>query len=207
MEKGEDLDHLSLADYIAPASDDYMDYIGGFVVTTGWGADELAAQFEKENDDYHSIMVKALADRLAEAFAECLHQKVRKELWGYQPDETLSNADLIAEKYQGIRPGHPATRPVRTTVRKVRRCSSCWMPRTAIGAEADRRAPRGLQPASVACTSHIRTHAAFSAGKINQEQVDDLAQRKGVDVDGLGKLLAPNMNLGALTNAGARPVN
>ncbi len=192
MEKGEDLDHLSLADYIAPASDDYMDYIGGFVVTTGWGADELAAQFEKENDDYHSIMVKALADRLAEAFAECLHQKVRKELWGYQPDETLSNADLIAEKYQGIRPapGYPACpdHSEKGTLFKLLDAED------KIGVKLTE--SYAMWPAASVSGLYFSHPDAryFSVGKINQEQVDDLAQRKGVDVDGLGKLLAPNMN-------------
>jgi 5-methyltetrahydrofolate--homocysteine methyltransferase len=95
----------SLADFVAPKDSGITDYIGGFAVTTGIGADELADQYEAQQDDYNSIMVKALADRLAEAFAEHLHERVRREHWGYATDETLNNEALIKEKYRGIRPG------------------------------------------------------------------------------------------------------
>src|SRR5690606_3543023 len=100
----------ALADYIAPAEAGIMDYIGAFCVTTGFGVEKRAAQLEAENDDYGAIMLKALADRLAEAFAEYLHEKVRVEIWGYAPAESLSNEDLIDEQYRGIRPapGYPA---------------------------------------------------------------------------------------------------
>ena len=100
--------NVALADFIAPKG--APDYIGGFVVTAGIGKDDVADRFKRANDDYSSIMVKALADRLAEAFAERLHQRVRKEFWAYDSAETLTNADLIAEKYRGIRPapGYPA---------------------------------------------------------------------------------------------------
>ncbi|MBT6125025.1 MAG: methionine synthase, partial [Halieaceae bacterium] len=102
--------NLSLADYVAPEGSGIEDYVGGFCVTTGHGVDELAAQFEADHDDYSSIMLKALADRLAESFAEHMHRMVRKELWGYAPQESLDNAELIRERYQGIRPapGYPA---------------------------------------------------------------------------------------------------
>ncbi|NRQ43814.1 methionine synthase [Rheinheimera sp. YQF-2] len=102
--------NCSLADFIAPVDSDIKDYIGGFAVSTGFGADEFAAKFAAEHDDYNSIMVKALADRLAEALAEYLHLKVRREYWGYAADETLDNEQLIRELYQGIRPapGYPA---------------------------------------------------------------------------------------------------
>lgn len=102
--------NCSLADFIAPAGSGVKDYIGGFAVSTGFGADEFAAKFAAEHDDYNSIMVKALADRLAEALAEYLHLKVRREYWGYAGDETLDNEQLIREQYQGIRPapGYPA---------------------------------------------------------------------------------------------------
>src|SRR6185436_977037 len=98
----------SLADFVAPKGTQ-PDYVGLFAVTAGLGADKKAAEFEAAHDDYSSIMLKALADRLAEAFAERLHQRVRTELWGYAPDEALSSADLIAERYKGIRPapGYP----------------------------------------------------------------------------------------------------
>src|SRR5262249_50747608 len=100
--------NVALADFVAPQGHD--DYVGGFIVTAGIGEDAVADRFKNANDDYSSIMVKALADRLAESFAERLHQRVRTEFWGYARDETLSNADLIAEKYRGIRPapGYPA---------------------------------------------------------------------------------------------------
>ncbi|HAI95947.1 MAG TPA: methionine synthase, partial [Methylococcaceae bacterium] len=99
-----------LADTIAPEGSGVSDYVGAFAVTAGIGIEEHVKRFEAEHDDYQSIMLKALADRLAEAFAECLHQKVRKEYWAYEPDESLVNEDLIEEKYKGIRPapGYPA---------------------------------------------------------------------------------------------------
>jgi 5-methyltetrahydrofolate--homocysteine methyltransferase len=102
--------NCSLADFIAPVGSGVADYIGGFAVSTGFGADEFAAQFAAQHDDYNSIMVKALADRLAEALAEYLHLKVRREYWGYAADENLNNEQLIRELYQGIRPapGYPA---------------------------------------------------------------------------------------------------
>ena len=102
--------NISLADFIAPKESGIKDYIGGFAVTTGIGIEKHIARFEADHDDYHSILLKALADRLAEAFAELMHQKVRKEYWGYAANETLENDDLIKEKYVGIRPapGYPA---------------------------------------------------------------------------------------------------
>jgi 5-methyltetrahydrofolate--homocysteine methyltransferase len=107
---GEDLPHGCLTDFVAPRDSGLQDYIGGFVVTAGIGAEELAKAFEGQQDDYNAIMVKILADRLAEALAEYLHQVVRKDFWGYAPDETLGNEDLIKERYTGIRPapGYPA---------------------------------------------------------------------------------------------------
>jgi 5-methyltetrahydrofolate--homocysteine methyltransferase len=108
--KREGVANKCLADYIAPKASGVADYIGMFAVTSGLGVDAIAARFEREHDDYSSIMVKAVADRLAEAFAECLHQRVRTDLWGYAPDESLANDDLIKEAYVGIRPapGYPA---------------------------------------------------------------------------------------------------
>ena len=102
--------NLALADFVAPLEKGVRDYIGTFCVTTGYGTDEIAARFEKENDDYNSIMVKALADRLAEAFAEYLHREIRTRYWGYAPKESLTNEELIRERYKGIRPapGYPA---------------------------------------------------------------------------------------------------
>ena len=102
--------NFALADFVAPKESGVTDYIGGFVVTTGREIEAVSRRFAEANDDYNAILVKALADRLAEAFAERMHQRVRTELWGYAPDENLSNADLIAETYRGIRPapGYPA---------------------------------------------------------------------------------------------------
>ena len=102
--------NISLADFIAPKGSRKTDYIGGFVVTTGHGIEEHIARFEADHDDYNSIMIKALADRLAEAFAELMHEKVRKEFWGYDTAENLTNEELIKESYKGIRPapGYPA---------------------------------------------------------------------------------------------------
>ena len=99
-----------MADFIAPKDSGVQDYMGCFCVTTGFGVEEKAKAFEQNLDDYNSILVKALGDRLAEAFAEYLHEKVRKEIWGYASDENLSNQELIAENYKGIRPapGYPA---------------------------------------------------------------------------------------------------
>ena len=110
MAKPDGRPNVALADFVAPADTGVADFIGAFAVTTGIGLDEIVAEFEAANDDYSAILAKALADRLAEAFAERLHQRVRRELWGYAPDEALTNTDLIAERYQGIRPapGYPA---------------------------------------------------------------------------------------------------
>src|SRR6185369_11539992 len=104
LEKREGRFNSALSDFIAPKSSGVADYIGGFVVTAGIGEDAVADRFKNANDDYSSILCKALADRLAEAFAERMHQRVRKEFWGYAPDETLPPDELILEKYQGIRP-------------------------------------------------------------------------------------------------------
>ena len=107
--KGSGYPNYSLSDFIAPKSSGKNDYIGGFAVTAGIGIERLIERFEKDHDDYNNIMIKSLADRLAEAFAEYLHEKVRTEIWAYS-DKKLNNEDLISEKYQGIRPapGYPA---------------------------------------------------------------------------------------------------
>src|SRR5207302_4689018 len=102
--------NVALADFVAPRASALADHVGAFMVTAGIGEDEVADRFKRANDDYSAIMVKALADRLAEAFAERLHQRVRREFWGYAPEEALSNVELVGEKYRGIRPapGYPA---------------------------------------------------------------------------------------------------
>ena len=110
MARDGDKANLALADFVAPKESGVADYIGGFAVTAGIGEEDVARRFDRANDDYSKILVKALADRLAEAFAEALHEKVRRELWAYAPNEKLSNEELIAEAYAGIRPapGYPA---------------------------------------------------------------------------------------------------
>ncbi len=109
-QKSNELPNLALADYIAPKESGVKDYIGAFAVTAGIGIERLVEKFEKDHDDYNSILTKAIADRLAEAFAEHLHELVRKKYWGYAPEEEYSSEDLIKENYQGIRPapGYPA---------------------------------------------------------------------------------------------------
>jgi 5-methyltetrahydrofolate--homocysteine methyltransferase len=118
---------VALSDFVAPKSN-VPDYIGGFVVTAGIGEDIIADRFKNANDDYSSILCKALADRLAEAFAERMHERVRKEFWAYAPDENISTDDLILEKYQGIRPGPAIPRSPITPRRQ--RSSICSMRRT-----------------------------------------------------------------------------
>jgi len=162
-----------------------------FVVTAGIGEDEVADRFKNANDDYSSIMVKALADRLAEAFAERLHQKVRKEFWGYASDETLSNADIIAEKYRGIRPapGYPA-QPDHTekgTLFKLLGGERIGVKLTESFA---------MWPGASVCGlyfSHPESHY-FGVGKIERDQVEDYAARKGWSVTECERWLAPILN-------------
>jgi 5-methyltetrahydrofolate--homocysteine methyltransferase len=180
-----------LADFVAPKQSGLDDYVGGFVVTTGLGIDEHVARFEAEHDDYSSIMLKALADRLAEAFAERLHQRVRKELWGYAADEQHSKEDLIKESYSGIRPapGYPAC-PDHTEK------PSLW-------SLLDANTNSGVQltdsyamwPAAAVSGwyfSHPQS-SYFGLGKINYDQVEDYARRKGMSLAEAERWLAPNL--------------
>ena len=161
------------------------------MVTAGIGEDEVADRFKNANDDYSSIMVKALADRLAEAFAERLHQRVRKEFWGYAPEEGLSNADLIAEKYRGIRPapGYPA-QPDHTekgTLFKLLGGERIGVTLTESYA---------MWPGASVCGlyfSHPESHY-FGVGKIERDQVEDYAARKGWSVAEAERWLAPILN-------------
>ena len=125
LSKRGDRPNVALSDFVAPVESGKQDYVGGFVVTAGIEEVAIAERFERANDDYSSIMVKALADRFAEAFAERMHERVRREYWGYAPDEDFSNAELIGEPYGGIRP-RPAIRRSRT-IPKSALCSTCWM--------------------------------------------------------------------------------
>jgi 5-methyltetrahydrofolate--homocysteine methyltransferase len=184
--------NVALADFIAPRSSGLADYVGAFIVTAGIGEDEIAERFKHANDDYSSIMVKALADRLAEAFAERLHQRVRKEFWGYAPGETLRNQDLIGEQYQGIRPapGYPA-QPDHTEKATLFRLLAA---ETAIGVKLTE--SFAMWPGASVCGlyfSHPESHY-FGVGKIERDQVEDYARRKGWSVADAERWLAPVLN-------------
>ncbi len=183
--------NLSLADYVAPKESDRRDHIGAFAVTAGIGLDELCRRFDRDHDDYNSIMAKALADRLAEAFAEFLHARVRKE-WGYGKDEGLTNDDLIRERYRGIRPapGYPAC-PDHTEKRllfdllQVERQAEITLTESFAM----------LPTASVSGFYFAHPEAKyFSVGKVGKDQVEDYARRKGMDLRTVERWLSPNLN-------------
>lgn len=182
----------SLADFIAPKESGITDYIGAFAVTTGIGADQLAAQYEAAHDDYNAIMVKALADRLAEAFAEHLHQRVRKEYWGYAANESMDNEALIKEQYRGIRPapGYPACpdHSEKQTLFKLLDVEKN------IGVELTD--SFAMAPAAAVSGWYFGHPDAqyFNTGKISQDQVESLAQRKGVEVSTVSRWLTPILN-------------
>jgi len=180
-----------LSDFIAEKGSGVADYIGFFAVTAGVGIDEHIAAFEANHDDYRSIMLKALADRLAEAFAETLHEIVRKQEWGYAPDEQLNNDDLIRERYQGIRPaaGYPAC-PDHTEK------GNLWellKPDEAIGLEITE--SFAMTPtAAVSGTYFAHPESRyFGVGSIGRDQVEDYAVRKGWTIEKTEKWLAPNL--------------
>ena len=183
--------NFSLADFVAPVDSGLTDYVGGFITTAGIGAEEVAKAYQDAGDDYNSIMVKALADRLAEACAEWLHQQVRKQYWGYAPDEQLSNEDLIKEQYKGIRPapGYPA-------------CPD----HTEKGALFELLDPEGTS--GVTLTEHYAMFPTaavsgwyfahpeaqyFAVGKIDKDQVESYSQRKGQDIEVSERWLMPNL--------------
>ena len=184
--------NIALADFIAPRASGAADYIGAFAVTAGIGEDEIAARFKAANDDYSAIMVKALADRLAEAFAERLHQRVRTQLWGYAPDEALSPDDLIAEKYRGIRPapGYPA-QPEHSE--KATLFALLDVER-AIGVQLTE--SFAMWPGAAVCGlyfSHPESRY-FGVSKIDRDQVEDYAARKGWTITEAERWLAPILN-------------
>jgi len=184
--------NVALADFVAPKQTGLADYIGAFTVTAGIGEDAVANRFKGANDDYSSIMVKALADRLAEAFAERMHQRVRRELWGYAGDETLRAQDLIAEKYRGIRPapGYPA-QPDHTEKATL---FALVGGEQAIGVKLTE--SFAMWPGASVCGlyfSHPESHY-FGVGKIERDQVEDYAQRKGWTITEAEKWLAPVLN-------------
>ncbi|MBS8260396.1 methionine synthase [Roseibium polysiphoniae] len=184
--------NVALSDFIAPEASGVADYIGGFAVTAGHGEEELAAHYARESDDYNKILSQALADRLAEAFAEKLHQIVRRELWGYAADETLSNEELIAEKYQGIRPapGYPA-QPDHTEKATLFELLDAEKATGIRLTESYAMAPGSS--VSGLYFAHPESHY-FGVGKIERDQIEDYAMRKGWDVALAERWLAPILN-------------
>ncbi len=187
--KPDNIPNYCLADFIAPKNSGVADYIGGFAVTAGIGIDAHVAEFEKNNDDYSAIMLKALADRLAEAFAELLHARVRREFWGYAADEGLDNDALIAEKYRGIRPapGYPAC-PEHSE--KGPLFEMLDAPRRAGITITDSFAMLPTAAVSGFYFSHPDAQY-FASGKITRDQVASYAERKGWDIEKAERWLAP----------------
>jgi 5-methyltetrahydrofolate--homocysteine methyltransferase len=183
--------NIALADFIAPKESGVQDYMGCFCVTTGFGVEEKAKAFEKDLDDYNSILVKALGDRLAEAFAEYLHLKVRKEIWGYASEEQLSNQELIKENYKGIRPapGYPACpdhleKPTIWDILKVEENIGVKLTES-----------MAMWPAS-SVSGYYFAHSEskyFGLGKIKSDQVADYAKRRNISIETATKWLAPNI--------------
>jgi len=193
LKKAQGQPNLSLADFIAPKGV-LDDYTGFFAVTAGDGIEALLAQAEADHDDYRSILIKAVADRLAEAFAEYMHWKVRTELWGYTHDEQLSNDELIREKYQGIRPAHGyfacpdhTEKPVLFDLLDVEKHTGIYLTES-----------NAMYPASSVSGmyfAHSETKY-FQVGKISPDQVEHHARRKGMSVKEVEKWLQSNINYG-----------
>jgi 5-methyltetrahydrofolate--homocysteine methyltransferase len=183
--------NIALADFIAPADSGSTDYIGAFCVTAGFGVDTKAAEFEKQHDDYNAIIVKALADRLAEAFAEYLHAKIRKEIWGYAKDEELNNEALIKEQYKGIRPapGYPACPDhlEKNTIWQLLKVEE------SIGVKLTE--SLAMWPAASVSGYYFANPESkyFGLGKIKQDQVEDYAKRRNIPVEQAVKWLNPNI--------------
>ena len=190
--KGNDKPNFALSDFIAPKKNGYTDYIGIFCVTTGIGVDKLSKYYENKNDDYNSIMVKALADRLAEAYAEYLHKKVRTKFWGYSPEEKFNNDDLIKEKYSGIRPapGYPACPDhlEKKTIWDILNVENN------IGVSLTE--SLAMWPAASVSGYYFANPNAkyFGLGKISKDQVEDYANRKKITLENAIKWLKPNLN-------------
>lgn len=191
VQKSKGKDYLALSDFIAPKSIGKTDYMGAFCVTTGFGTDELSDQYEKDNDDYNAIMVKAIADRFAEAYAEFLHKKVRTEYWGYANQENFSNEDLIAEKYKGIRPapGYPACpdhleKHAIWDLLKVKENIGVYL------TESLAMFPTAAVSGYYFGSPHAKY---FGLGKITEEQVKEYSERKGISLREAKKWLSPNL--------------
>ena len=191
-QKASNLPNRCLSDFVAPIEGNTTDFIGAFAVTTGIGIEALLEKYEKQHDDYNSIMVKALADRLAEAFAELMHERVRKEYWGYAQEEKLSNEDLISENYQGIRPapGYPAC-PDHT---EKKRLFELLDAESQIGIQLTE--SYAMYPAS-AVSGFYFSHPEstyFALGKIAKDQVIDYAERKNMPLEEIERWLSPVLN-------------
>ena len=183
--------NYALADFVAPKHTGVADYIGAFIVTAGRGLERKAAAFESDNDDYSSILVKALGDRLAEALAEHMHERVRREFWGYSADEKLSNAELIAERYQGIRPapGYPAC-PDHTEKQTLFELLEARKRLDVTLTESF-----AMSPMASVCGiyfSHPESRY-FGLGRVSKDQVADYARRKAMPLDDVERWLAPNL--------------
>ncbi|MBI1936718.1 MAG: methionine synthase [Ignavibacteriales bacterium] len=190
--KSDGIPNVALADFVAPKESKVNDYIGMFAITTGLGIEKIVKQFEAEHDDYNSIMTKAVADRLAEAFTELLHEKVRKEIWGYSSGENFSNVELIDEKYAGIRPapGYPS-QPDHTekiTIWKLLDVEKNISIRLTESL--------AMYPAASVCGLYFAHPEAkyFTTGKIGKDQVDDYRKRKGISIKEAEKWLRPILN-------------
>jgi len=192
LKKREGIPNHALADFIAPKDSGIQDYIGAFCVTTGFGTQELAQQFEADNDDYNSIMIKALADRLAEAFAEYLHKEVRTKHWSYAKNEALTNDDLVKESYKGIRPapGYPACPDhlEKTTLWQLLDVEN------KIGVKLTE--SLAMWPAASVSGYYFGNPEAkyFGLGKITKDQLKDYAQRRQINEAEAEKWLNPNLS-------------
>jgi len=190
-DKGPNRPCYALADFIAPVESGVSDYLGCFAVTSGIGLAELVARFEAEHDDYCAIMAKALADRLAEALAEYMHEQVRKKYWGYTPDEDFNNEELIKEAYRGIRPapGYPAC-PDHTE-----KGTLFELLRVPDNIDLHLTENFAMLPAAAVSGWYFAHPEAryFSVGKIERDQVTDYARRKGLTVAEVERWLRPNL--------------
>ena len=189
--------NFSLADFVAPKETGITDYVGGFITTAGIGAEEVAKAYQDAGDDYNSIMVKALADRLAEACAEWLHQQVRKEYWGYAPDEQLSNDDLIKERYKGIRPapGYPAC-PDHTEKKALFTLLDPAADFNKAGDSGVFLTEHYAMFPTAAVSGWYFAHPEaqyFAVGKIDKDQVESYSKRKGQDIEVSERWLMPNL--------------
>ena len=192
LQKAKAASNMALADFIAPVETGLKDYIGGFAVTAGLGIDQWVEQYEADHDDYNSIMLKALADRLAEALAEYMHVKVRKEIWGYKADEAFTNEELIKENYQGIRPapGYPACpdhteKPTLFNLLDATKHAGVELTET-----------YAMFPAASVSGWYFAHPEAkyFGVGKIAKDQVEGLAERKGMPFEEMERWLSSNLS-------------